>query len=57
MMPISDEMRQLIMRDGTAIDIADQARKEGVRDLRQSGLIKVKMGITSLEEIEAITNE
>jgi type IV pilus assembly protein PilB len=56
-MPISDEMRQLIMRNGTALDIADQAGKEGVRDLRQSGLIKVKMGITSLEEIEAITNE
>ena len=56
-MPISDEMRLLIMRNGNAIDIAEQARKEGVRDLRQSGLIKVKMGITSLEEIEAITNE
>jgi type IV pilus assembly protein PilB len=56
-MPISDEMRQLIMRNGTALDIADQARKEGVRDLRQSGLIKVKLGVTSLEEIEAITNE
>jgi type IV pilus assembly protein PilB len=56
-MPISDEMRQVIMRNGNALDIADQARKEGVRDLRQSGLIKVKMGITSLEEIEAITNE
>ena len=56
-MPISDEMRQLIMRNGTALDIADQARKENVRDLRQSGLIKVKQGITSLEEIEAITNE
>ncbi len=56
-MPISDEMRQLIMRSGTALDIADQARKESVRDLRQSGLIKVKLGVTSLEEIEAITNE
>jgi type IV pilus assembly protein PilB len=56
-MQISDEMRQLIMRNGTAIDIADQARKEGVRDLRQSGLVKVKQGVTSLEEIEAITNE
>ncbi len=56
-MQISDEMRQLIMRNGTAIDIADQARKEGVRDLRQSGLIKVRQGLTSLEEIEAITNE
>jgi type IV pilus assembly protein PilB len=56
-MPISDDMRQLIMRSGTALDIAEQAQKEGVRDLRQSGLIKVKLGITSLEEIEAITNE
>ncbi len=56
-MPISDEMRQVIMRNGNAIDVAEQATKEGVRDLRQSGLLKVKSGITSLEEIEAITNE
>ena len=56
-MPISDDLRQLIMRAGNAIEIADLARKEGVKDLRQSGLIKVKAGITSLEEIEAITNE
>jgi type IV pilus assembly protein PilB len=56
-MPISDDMRQLIMRNGTALDIADLALKEGVRDLRHSGLIKVKQGVTSLEEIEAITNE
>ncbi len=56
-MPITDEMRQVIMRNGTALDIAEQAKKEGVRDLRQSGLIKVKAGITSLEEIEAVTNE
>ncbi|MEO8535943.1 MAG: type IV-A pilus assembly ATPase PilB [Betaproteobacteria bacterium] len=56
-MPMSDEMRQLIMRNGNSLDIADQARREGVRNLRQSGLIKVKNGITSLEEIEAVTNE
>jgi type IV pilus assembly protein PilB len=56
-MPISDDLRQLIMREGNAIEIAEQAQKEGVKDLRQSGLIKVKAGITSLEEIEAITNE
>ena len=56
-MPISDEMRQLIMRNGTSLDIAEQAQREGVRNLRQSGLIKVKAGITSLEEIEACTNE
>jgi type IV pilus assembly protein PilB len=56
-MPISDEMRQIIMRNGNALDIADQAQKDGVRNLRQSGLLKVKQGVTSLEEIEAVTNE
>ena len=56
-MPISDDMRQLIMRNGNALDIAAQGQKEGVRNLRQSGLLKVKQGMTSLEEIEAVTNE
>jgi type IV pilus assembly protein PilB len=56
-MAITDDMRQLIMRNGNALEIAEQARREGIRDLRQSGLIKVKQGITSLEEIEAVTNE
>ena len=56
-MPISDEMRQLIMRNGTSLDIAEQSQKEGVKNLRQSGLLKVKQGVTSLEEIEAVTNE
>jgi type IV pilus assembly protein PilB len=57
MMTISDDMRQLIMKNGSAIDIANLARAEGMRDLRRSGLIKVKAGVTSLEEIEAVTNE
>src|SRR6478609_400965 len=56
-MPMSDDMRQLIMRNGNSLDIAEQAQREGVRNLRQSGLIKVKGGVTSLEEIEAVTNE
>jgi len=56
-MPISDEMNRIIMTNGNAIDIAAQSRKEGVRDLRQSGLLKVKQGVTSLEEVEAVTNE
>jgi type IV pilus assembly protein PilB len=56
-MPITDDMRQLIMRNGNSLDIAEQAQREGVRNLRQSGLLKVKSGITSLEEIEAVTNE
>jgi len=56
-MPISEEMNRIIMTNGNAIDIAAQSRKEGIRDLRQSGLIKVKQGVTSLEEVEAVTNE
>jgi type IV pilus assembly protein PilB len=56
-MPISEEMERIIMKNGNAIDLADQAEREGVKDLRQSGLIKVKKGLTSLEEIEAVTNE
>ncbi len=56
-MPVSDEMQRIIMKNGTSIDIADQARKEGISDLRQSGLRKVKVGLTSLEEVESCTNE
>ena len=56
-MPITDEMQRIIMKNGTAIDLADQARREGVNDLRKSGLLKVKRGATSLEEVEAVTNE
>lgn len=56
-MPITDEMSRIIMKNGTAHDISDQARREGVKDLRQSGLLKVKQGLTSLEEVEACTNE
>lgn len=55
-MPITDEMTRIILKNGTATDIADQARREGVLDLRQAGLLKVKAGVTSLEEVEAVTN-
>ena len=56
-MTISDEMRLLIMRNGNALEIAELARREGIRDMRQSGLLKVKAGMLSLEEVEAVTNE
>jgi len=56
-MPISDEIQRIILRDGSAMDIAAQAEAEGVRSLRQSGLHKVKQGLTSLEEVLAVTNE
>ncbi len=55
-MPITEDMQRIIMSAGTTLDIAAQAKREGVRNLRESGLIKVKQGVTSLEEIEAVTN-
>jgi type IV pilus assembly protein PilB len=56
-MPITDTIQHIILAQGTSNDIADQARKEGVRDLRQAGLIKVKSGLTTLEEVISCTNE
>ena len=56
-MPISEEIQRIILRDGSSMDIAEQARLEGVRSLRQSGLHKVRLGLTSLEEVLSCTNE
>jgi len=56
-MPISEEIGRIIMANGNAIQIADQARQEGINDLRQSGLNKVRAGLTSLEEINRVTTE
>ncbi|GLT20845.1 MULTISPECIES: type IV-A pilus assembly ATPase PilB [Zoogloea] len=56
-MPISEEIARIIMTNGNSMDIAAQAQIEGVRDLRQSGLLKVKQGVTSLTEVLACTNE
>ena len=55
-MPVSEEIQRIILRDGSAMEIALQAEREGVRSLRQSGLLKVKLGLTSLEEILSCTN-
>ena len=55
-MPVSEEIQRIILSEGTAMDIAQQAQKEGVRDLRQSGLVKVRAGVTTLEEVIAATN-
>ena len=56
-MPVSEEIQRIILRDGSALEIAEQARAEGVRSLRESGLYKAKLGLTSLEEVLAVTNE
>ncbi len=55
-MPISEEIQRIVLRDGSALEIAAQAEAEGVRSLRQSGLYKVKLGMTSLEEVLGCTN-
>ncbi|CAO1663709.1 MULTISPECIES: type IV-A pilus assembly ATPase PilB [Vreelandella] len=55
--PITDAMNQLIMRDANALDIDHQARKEGYPSLRRSGLLKVMQGITSLEEVNRVSKE
>jgi type IV pilus assembly protein PilB len=56
-LPISADMGRIIMENGTAIDVADQARKEGIDDLRQSAIKKVIAGLTSLEEINRVTKD
>ena len=56
-MPITEAIQRIILSEGTALDIAKQAEVEGVRDLRQSGLIKVRAGVTTLEEVILCTNE
>ena len=54
-MPVSEAIGRIILAGGSAVDIADQAAKEGVWDLRRSGLEKVKQGITSIEEVNSVT--
>ena len=56
-MPITETIQRIILAEGTALDIAAQAALEGVRDLRQSGLVKVRAGVTTLEEVISVTNE
>ena len=56
-MPVSEAMGRIIMEGGNALQLAEQAKKDGVPDLRESGLMKVKQGITSLEEVNRVTKE
>ena len=56
-MPISEAIQRIILSEGSALDIAKQAEVEGVRDLRQAGLAKVRAGVTTLEEVITVTNE
>ena len=56
-MPVTEALGRIIMEGGNAIDISDQAAKEGVWDLRRAGLEKIKQGMTSIEEVNSVTIE
>ncbi len=56
-MPISEKMRALILSGGNAMEMSELSKSEGINDLRASGLEKVRQGITSLAEVERITEE
>lgn len=55
--PISDSLAELILQNASAADIADQCMREGYNDLRQSALLKVRQGITSIEEVLRVTSD
>jgi type IV pilus assembly protein PilB len=56
-LPVTDSIARIILAGGSAVEIGEQAAKEGVWDLRRSALEKVKMGVTSLEEVNSVTVE
>jgi type IV pilus assembly protein PilB len=56
-MPISEDIERIILAHGTAMEIEEQSRRDGVKTLRESGLVKVRQGLTSLEEVLGCTNE
>ncbi|MGE5648677.1 type IV-A pilus assembly ATPase PilB [Noviherbaspirillum sp. UKPF54] len=56
-MPITEDIERIILAHGTALEIEEQAKRDGVKTLREAGLVKVKQGLTSLEEVLGCTNE
>ena len=56
-MPITDDMKRLIIEEDNAVQLADHAAKEGIWDIRRSGLQKGADGITSLAEVNRVTVE
>jgi type IV pilus assembly protein PilB len=56
-MTLSENMRRMILEGGNAMQLAELAKSEGINDLRASGLNKVRVGVTSLEEIDRVTKE
>jgi type IV pilus assembly protein PilB len=56
-LPVTESIARIILASGSAVDIGEQAAKEGVWDLRRAGLEKVRAGLTSLEEVNSVTIE
>ncbi|HYA66893.1 MAG TPA: type IV-A pilus assembly ATPase PilB, partial [Burkholderiaceae bacterium] len=56
-MPITEALQNIILKSGSSLEIGKQAQREGVRDLRRSGLYKVKQGLTTIDEVFGCTNE
>jgi type IV pilus assembly protein PilB len=56
-MPVSETMGKIILEGGTSLQLAEEAKKEGVSDLRRSGLRKVMKGITGLSELNRVTKD
>ncbi len=56
-MPMSDAIQEIVLEGGNAMQIAEVAQKAGIRDLRQSALMKCRNGITSLAEINRVTKD
>lgn len=56
-MPMSDEISAIVLEGGNAMQIAEAAQRAGVRDLRQSALLKVRHGVTGLAEINRVTKD
>jgi type IV pilus assembly protein PilB len=56
-MPMSEEIQKIVLQGGNAMEIAEAAQREGIRDLRESALLKAKNGLTSLAEINRVTKE
>ena len=56
-MKVSPDISRIIMEDGNAMDIKDAALKNGFRDLRRSGILKVLQGVTSIQEMMRVTSE
>ncbi len=56
-LPISDAMQRMILEGGNSMQLAEQAKREGVNDLRRAGLLKARAGVTSLEEINRVTTD